>query len=159
MSTHNGGPPSRRALETLSSDASYSTEAVDLLLKAATELQASDLHLQPTAEGLDVRWRIDGVLNPVVVLPGGRPRRSSPGSRCWPSCSRTGPTFRRKAGSGGVAGRGRDAAVDVSRRFTARRRSSGSSPARVATSGSAISGFPRRSRSTLRRLLGATSGA
>ena len=49
--------------------ASYSTEAVDLLLKAAAELHASDLHLQPTPQGLDVRLRLDGVLNPVVVLP------------------------------------------------------------------------------------------
>jgi general secretion pathway protein E len=56
---------SKRSAQT----ASYSTEAVDLLLKAATELHASDLHLQPTVNGLDVRWRLDGVLNPVIVLP------------------------------------------------------------------------------------------
>jgi type II secretory ATPase GspE/PulE/Tfp pilus assembly ATPase PilB-like protein len=47
----------------------YATEVVDLLLAAAVRLRASDVHLQPTAEGLEVRWRIDGVLNPAAVLP------------------------------------------------------------------------------------------
>src|SRR6185437_573268 len=32
---------------------------------------ASDVHVQPTAEGLDVRWRVDGVLHPVVAIPQG----------------------------------------------------------------------------------------
>src|SRR4051812_10776960 len=47
----------------------YATEVVDLLIRAATDLGASDVHLQPTADGLDVRWRLDGVLHPVAVLP------------------------------------------------------------------------------------------
>ncbi len=51
------------------SSTTFATEVVDLILKAATEVGASDLHLQPTAEGLQVRWRIDGVLHPLVVLP------------------------------------------------------------------------------------------
>jgi type II secretory ATPase GspE/PulE/Tfp pilus assembly ATPase PilB-like protein len=50
-------------------DPAYATDAVDLLLRAALTAGASDVHLQPTAEGLDVRWRVDGVLHPVVVLP------------------------------------------------------------------------------------------
>jgi type II secretory ATPase GspE/PulE/Tfp pilus assembly ATPase PilB-like protein len=49
--------------------AAYATEVVDLLLKAAVAIRASDVHLQPTAEGMEVRWRIDGVLNPAEVLP------------------------------------------------------------------------------------------
>ena len=49
--------------------AGYATEAVELLLRAATDLGASDVHLQPTVDGLDVRWRLDGVLHPVAVLP------------------------------------------------------------------------------------------
>ena len=48
---------------------SYATDVVELLLKAAAVRSASDVHLQPTADGLDVRWRIDGVLNPVALLP------------------------------------------------------------------------------------------
>src|SRR5262249_55063087 len=52
-----------------SQSASYATEVVDLLLRAAVGLRASDVHLQPTADGLDVRWRIDGVLSPAAVLP------------------------------------------------------------------------------------------
>ena len=48
---------------------SFATEAVDLILRAATDLGASDVHLQPTLDGLDVRWRLDGVLHPVTVLP------------------------------------------------------------------------------------------
>lgn len=47
----------------------FATEAIDLLLSAAREARASDLHLQPTAEGLAVRFRIDGVLQPMAELP------------------------------------------------------------------------------------------
>src|SRR3954453_19228722 len=49
--------------------AGYATEVVDLLIRAATDLGASDVHLQPTADGLEVRWRLDGVLHPVALLP------------------------------------------------------------------------------------------
>ena len=50
-------------------DPQYATLAVDRLLAAGREVEASDLHLLPTAEGLDVCWRVDGVLQPVAVLP------------------------------------------------------------------------------------------
>lgn len=50
-------------------DSQYATRLVDCLLAAGREAMASDLHLQPTAEGLDLRWRIDGVLQAVAVLP------------------------------------------------------------------------------------------
>src|SRR6478752_771725 len=43
----------------------YATQLVDALLAAAREAGASDVHLQPTPEGLLVQWRIDGVLQPV----------------------------------------------------------------------------------------------
>lgn len=52
----------------------YATQLVDHLLAAGRAAEASDLHLQPTAEGLDVRWRIDGVLQHVALLP----ERASP---------------------------------------------------------------------------------
>lgn len=47
----------------------YATEVVDLVLLEARALGASDVHLQPTAEGLELRWRIDGVLQPAALLP------------------------------------------------------------------------------------------
>jgi type II secretory ATPase GspE/PulE/Tfp pilus assembly ATPase PilB-like protein len=52
-------------------DAAYATEFVDALLEAAAGVRASDVHLQPTGKGLDVRWRLDGVLQPVGVFPSG----------------------------------------------------------------------------------------
>jgi len=48
---------------------SFATEAVDLLLAAARAVGASDLHVQPTADGLEARWRIDGVLHFAARLP------------------------------------------------------------------------------------------
>jgi type II secretory ATPase GspE/PulE/Tfp pilus assembly ATPase PilB-like protein len=50
------------------SDPQYATQLVDRLLRAGREAGASDLHLQPTPEGLDVRWRIDGVLHQLDLL-------------------------------------------------------------------------------------------
>ena len=43
----------------------YATEFADQLLHAAVQAKTSDIHIQPTADGIDVRWRIDGVLQPV----------------------------------------------------------------------------------------------
>ena len=40
-------------------------ELVDALLAASVAVGASDLHLLPTADGLQATWRIDGVLQPV----------------------------------------------------------------------------------------------
>jgi general secretion pathway protein E len=50
-------------------DPAFATEAVDLLLQAALAAGASDLHLLPTQEGLDIAWRVDGVLQPLALLP------------------------------------------------------------------------------------------
>jgi type II secretory ATPase GspE/PulE/Tfp pilus assembly ATPase PilB-like protein len=47
----------------------YATEVVDKLLAAAKAIGASDVHIQPAAEGVEVRWRLDGVLHPALVLP------------------------------------------------------------------------------------------
>ena len=47
------------------SAAEYATQFVDVLLTAARQLGVSDVHLQPCPEGLDTRWRLDGVLQPV----------------------------------------------------------------------------------------------
>src|SRR4051794_20840754 len=44
-------------------------DLVDLVLAEARAVGASDVHLLPTPGGLDVRWRVDGVLVPAAVLP------------------------------------------------------------------------------------------
>ena len=46
----------------------YATEFVAALLEAACKVQASDVHLQPCASGLEIRWRLDGVLQVVGVF-------------------------------------------------------------------------------------------
>src|SRR5262245_21296285 len=63
----------RRQLAGLNAAAeSYATQFVDALLAAGHQLGASDLHLRPTAEGLDVAMRIDGVLHHCGVFPNGQ---------------------------------------------------------------------------------------
>jgi type II secretory ATPase GspE/PulE/Tfp pilus assembly ATPase PilB-like protein len=44
-------------------------EIVDGILDRARAAGATDVHIQPTASVLDVRWRVDGVLLPVETLP------------------------------------------------------------------------------------------
>src|SRR5262245_60790415 len=50
----------------------YATEFVDRLLSAAHNTGASDVHLLPTAQGLLIQWRIDGVLQPLGEFPRGK---------------------------------------------------------------------------------------
>ncbi|NUQ61984.1 MAG: type II/IV secretion system protein [Pirellulales bacterium] len=47
----------------------YAVEVVDRVLAAGRELGASDVHLQPAAEGVELRYRIDGVLQPAGLFP------------------------------------------------------------------------------------------
>ena len=44
-------------------------DLVDLILEESRRALASDVHLQPTLEGLEMRWRIDGVLRQIGLLP------------------------------------------------------------------------------------------
>lgn len=44
-------------------------EAAELILRQALERRASDVHIEPDAEGMRVRLRIDGVLHPLSSLP------------------------------------------------------------------------------------------
>ncbi|PHR88677.1 MAG: secretion protein [Blastopirellula sp.] len=44
-------------------EASYAQQVVGIILDAAIDLHASDIHLQPTEEGHLLKYRIDGVLN------------------------------------------------------------------------------------------------
>lgn len=50
----------------------YATQFVERLLAAAARAGASDVHLHPTPAGLEVRWRLDGVLQSVGVFPRGQ---------------------------------------------------------------------------------------
>jgi len=49
----------------------YAVQFVERLLDAARQAEASDVHVQPTEKGLDVRWRLDGVLQSVGSFPHG----------------------------------------------------------------------------------------
>ena len=49
--------------------ARYAPDVVELALTEAQAAGASDIHFQPGADGVEVRWRIDGVLQPVANLP------------------------------------------------------------------------------------------
>lgn len=44
-------------------------DAVTKLLQAASDVHASDLHLLPTPSGLQLAWRLDGVMQPLGVWP------------------------------------------------------------------------------------------
>ncbi len=50
-------------------DPKYVTRLVESLLTGAGQAGASDLHFQPTGQGLQLKWRVDGVLQPVGVVP------------------------------------------------------------------------------------------
>lgn len=50
------------------SDPDRVVRLVDLILAEADRLGASDVHFQPSAKSLDVRFRIDGVLLPTAIL-------------------------------------------------------------------------------------------
>jgi general secretion pathway protein E len=49
-------------------DPRFATEFVNAVLRAARDTAASDVHIDPLPEGLDVRWRLDGVLQPLVRI-------------------------------------------------------------------------------------------
>ena len=50
-------------------DADVVVRIVEMILAEADRVGASDVHVQPMANQLDVRFRIDGVLGPAAVLP------------------------------------------------------------------------------------------
>jgi general secretion pathway protein E len=52
-------------------DGQYAIQFVERLLESARSLDASDIHLQPTPAGLELRLRIDGVLQPLGEFPAG----------------------------------------------------------------------------------------
>lgn len=63
--------PNHPAIDALDPTGSrYATEVVDRILHEARQAGASDVHCQPISEGLEIRWRVDGVLQPVATIPG-----------------------------------------------------------------------------------------
>ncbi len=50
-------------------DPRYATMVVDQLLRQAAAAGASDLHFQPTSDGLILKWRIDGVMQQIGRIP------------------------------------------------------------------------------------------
>jgi type II secretory ATPase GspE/PulE/Tfp pilus assembly ATPase PilB-like protein/ActR/RegA family two-component response regulator len=53
------------------SAASPVADLIDKLLESAVRQRASDIHLEPQSGALDVRFRVDGALQPVLRLPSG----------------------------------------------------------------------------------------
>lgn len=49
-------------------DPQYVTELVDVILSAASEAGATDVHLLPGADAMEMRWRLDGVLQSVAMF-------------------------------------------------------------------------------------------
>jgi general secretion pathway protein E len=47
----------------------YASDVVEKALAEAQTAGASDVHFQPGGDGLELRWRVDGVLQPVALLP------------------------------------------------------------------------------------------
>jgi type II secretory ATPase GspE/PulE/Tfp pilus assembly ATPase PilB-like protein len=50
-------------------DPRYATDVVERVLSAARRAGASDIHFQPATGGLDLTWRLDGVLLPAASIP------------------------------------------------------------------------------------------
>jgi general secretion pathway protein E len=50
-------------------DPQFATDFVSTLLRTTRDAGASDVHINPTADALQVRWRLDGVLQPMLQLP------------------------------------------------------------------------------------------
>ncbi|HEX3599200.1 MAG TPA: ATPase, T2SS/T4P/T4SS family [Lacipirellulaceae bacterium] len=46
----------------------FATEFVSALLQSARKLGASDVHLNPALDAFEARWRLDGVLQPLVQI-------------------------------------------------------------------------------------------
>jgi general secretion pathway protein E len=59
----------KRASEKHKPDGDDVVRIVDDLLKQAVESAASDVHFEPTSSNLAIKFRLDGVLNPVENLP------------------------------------------------------------------------------------------
>ncbi|MBN1912020.1 MAG: type II/IV secretion system protein [Pirellulales bacterium] len=50
-------------------DPEYAARSVDVVLASARKAGVSDVHLQPIGNGLELKYRLDGVLTPISVFP------------------------------------------------------------------------------------------
>src|SRR5918999_955178 len=50
-------------------DPQFATDFLDAVLRLARDSGASDVHFDPAADGFDVRWRLDGVLQRLGRMP------------------------------------------------------------------------------------------
>jgi len=57
-------------LEVLASAGAPPSEIVDAALRGAADARASDVHFEPVESGIEVRLRLDGVLQPAATIPG-----------------------------------------------------------------------------------------
>ena len=55
--------------ETSPDDPERVSKLVEAILTSARDARASDVHLRPTADKMEMAWRLDGVLQPVAVFP------------------------------------------------------------------------------------------
>jgi general secretion pathway protein E len=62
----------RKQLAIDSSSDAYATQFVEAVIREAGKLGASDVHFLPTGDGLQLAFRIDGVLQPVGQFPAGK---------------------------------------------------------------------------------------
>ncbi|OYW14004.1 MAG: hypothetical protein B7Z55_16145, partial [Planctomycetales bacterium 12-60-4] len=71
MSDNRASRPSATELASFAPrDANGVSAAVAQLLRAAVAAHASDLHLLPTRAGLELSWRLDGVMQPLSLWQG-----------------------------------------------------------------------------------------
>jgi len=61
--------PSLELSELNQGDPQYATTVVERILSSARQSDAGDVHLQPSADGLELYFRIDGVLRRMAVFP------------------------------------------------------------------------------------------
>ena len=50
-------------------DPEYAAQCVELVLAAARKARVSDIHFQPTGDGLELKFRVDGVLASLAMFP------------------------------------------------------------------------------------------
>src|SRR5688572_7233170 len=67
--SHSAGPFAILLQRAAAGDPQFATDFVSAVIRTARDAGASDVHLDPTADALEVRWRLDGVLQPMVRMP------------------------------------------------------------------------------------------
>ena len=101
---------------------------VNSVIAQSVDDGASDIHFEPQAKELVVRFRIDGVLHEIMSIPRRMQPASSAASRSWPSSTSPSGACRRTAASASWSAASRSTCASPRcRRCTARRSSCASS--------------------------------